>query len=922
MAFDCQACALRKNCGHPVVGMGKFSNLGPAAVDLTCVGGLAVIGLSPNMGAARSGYPMAMPGMGSEAETLGRLLSESGLQPEEVFRTYLLKCPQTEVLDPKSRKAKPTPADIKISVNACHTHLEAELSAVQPKVIIALGAQVSKRITGGSIEAGMYEGVDSSKAVRIQALGGSESIPNRSGFFRAFSCPGLEEAAENQASYGQALSVFKAARALLHPESQGSDSPGLLTSGDDGGKVENIIHYAYTSDEIIAAFEAIYAKSDTESYMQFDFETSGLVWYKRRFFPHVAKILCLGISFGEHEAWAILLRPQMRTPLILEWLQKVLEHPISKCAHNGKFDMHMAMADPQIFPVNFNFDTMLASHICAQEARHHSLDTYQYMRPDLGAYKNLPDKYCPDKDERGYESCPDPILLEYCAKDVLLTATVRKYFEAKKIELGMGPLFHELVMPHSAIATMAEFTGVSFDTDGAMELGSQYLKESEMLETKILEALGRSPESSMPLFAGSTSGAPLNLRSDKQLGELLYGPISKGGLGFKPPAMTESNKPSTDAESLETLIREHPEIGPVLKDLLQMRELEKKMGYFGYGRRDDGSEGVTQPKHEDKRVGLLHCVDIDGFLHTDYRIHGTTTGRLSSVRPNLQNPPNDKALRGTIRARPGHVFIDSDYSQLELRIITIESKEDALMAVFREGRDPHTETACRAFGMKPEDFQGVSYKGKTYPSEALVLDEYPDANKKEIKNNSKRSERTLAKNINFGVICYGGGPQVLMSAVPGTKRDVAEASIEEAKRGYPKLNAWIEATHATTRKTGCVRYSMGRIRRFHGMNKGDETLVAMALRQDVNHKIQGTGADCLTESMIRIARSLVEAGLSFQARILLEIHDAVIVECREEVRDEVAAIIRTSMTAPKSFLADTVPLEISMKFVNNLGDEL
>lgn len=332
-------------------------------------------------------------------------------------------------------------------------------------------------------------------------------------------------------------------------------------------------------------------------------------------------------------------------------------------------------------------------------------------------------------------------------------------------------------------------------------------------------------------------GHGINLSSPKQVGELLFEQL---GVPTKGVRRTKTGTYSTDAETLERLRDQHPVIGLILEH----RGLTKLLSTY---------------------VDALPAAVLKetGRIHPKFHQTVAATGRLSCSDPNLQNIPirDDwgRRIRRCFVAAPGHTFVGADYSQIELRILAHVSNDPGLIAAFREGADVHTRTAAEVFDTTPE----------------AVTPE----------------QRRAAKAINFGLM-YGMGAQRLARSL-GISPSEAKAYIDRYFERYPGVRAFREAAIAAAREHGYSTTLMGRRRWIPEFASNDPRLIAQAERIAVNSPIQGSAADIIKLAMIRIHRRL---GAEFPgARLILQVHDELLVEAPEADAAAVEALVAAEM---------------------------
>ncbi|MEY4388751.1 MAG: polymerase [Chloroflexota bacterium] len=349
--------------------------------------------------------------------------------------------------------------------------------------------------------------------------------------------------------------------------------------------------------------------------------------------------------------------------------------------------------------------------------------------------------------------------------------------------------------------------------------------------------------------AAKAVGHAVPFSSPKQLGELLF-----GELGLPKGKRTKTGAWSTDASVLEEIQGEHPVVGLVL----EWRTVSKLQGTY---------------------VGALpKLIEGDGRLHTTFQQAVAATGRLSSVDPNLQNIPIRSELGRQIRsafvAAKGTTLVAADYSQIELRILAHVTRDPFLIAAFAAGEDIHRATAAR------------------------VLDKQPAA--------VDEGERAMAKMVNFG-IAYGMGDFGLATRA-GISREAAKGFIAGYFERYPGIKRYIDAIKEEARAAGAVTTQLGRRRPIPELRAANPALRAAGERAAINHPIQGTAADIIKIAMIRLAPRLAEVGLA--ARLILQVHDELLLEAPDAEVDRLVPLLRETM---EGALALDVPLTVEVK---------
>ena len=345
------------------------------------------------------------------------------------------------------------------------------------------------------------------------------------------------------------------------------------------------------------------------------------------------------------------------------------------------------------------------------------------------------------------------------------------------------------------------------------------------------------------------SGGAFNINSTKQLGELLF---DKLGL---PPVKKTKTGYSTNADVLEKLKNKHPII-PAIMDYRMLTKLKSTYA-----------------------DGLLKEIREDGRIHTTFQNLVTATGRLSSTEPNLQNIPVRTDLGAEIRKmfvpKPGCVLVDADYSQIELRVLAHIAGDETMANAFRNGMDIHTVTASQVFGVDTDQVTPL--------------------------------QRRHAKAVNFGIV-YGISEFSLSEDI-GVSRYEAKAYIENYLSNYRGVRTYMKKVVEDARAIGYTETMFGRRRYIPELKSSNFNVRSGAERIALNTPIQGTAADLIKLAMIRVDAALRE---NFpDAKLLLQVHDELIVECPEGIAEDVAALVSREMEAVAEL---SVPLTAEAKF--------
>jgi len=500
-------------------------------------------------------------------------------------------------------------------------------------------------------------------------------------------------------------------------------------------------------------------------------------------------------------------------------------------AHNLKYDSMINVMNGIVNEKLFA-DTLVMIHLYDQSLEK---QLEKRVRQDFGYSKKTFEEVSGFKWKNINWSRDGDLLLEslamYAGEDAYWETKV--FYKYKPLLDADGWKVHDRIeLPMIPILRDAKIRGVKIDTALLKDMSDSVIP---MLDNYIQDIYDE-------------AGCVFNLNSPKQKKEVFFDKMRLPIIGT-----TKTGEPSTDAKTY----KEWAEMGITLGEkLLKYSELNKlNTGYI-------------------QAIPLL--VDRDNVLRGDINSCGTETGRASSSNPNLQNQPNnsDFPVRCAFVPRDGYVFVNYDYSQLELRVMAHMSKDKHFLEVFRNGEDPHGDVAKRL---------GIPRKG--------------------------------AKVVNFGVL-YGMGPDKLAATI-GVEAATAKRIIQvDYMKTYSGFAKWKEATENFARRNGYVRNLFGRMRRLRDATKeSDKKKFYAALRQSVNTIIQGTGADIVKLATISAVTSLKKAGLD--CHFLLQVHDELLFEVRVDQMMEAEKIIVDCMSHTTKL---DVPLDVDGKILQNWGE--
>lgn len=541
--------------------------------------------------------------------------------------------------------------------------------------------------------------------------------------------------------------------------------------------------------------------------------------------------------------------------LVLNELREILESAdYPKVFQNAKFDRSIFRCQG-IKLAGVVFDTMLASYVLEPEGVHNLGNLADKYLPDLGisspSYKDLVPK------NQTIADLDIGKVAYYCGSQVYATFhLVDKLREALKEkdkerppEKSLQRLLVEVELPLEPVLAEMEYVGISIDSDYLENLSQELGKQLEELENQAYKEVGE----------------VFNLSSPKQLSELLF---EKLNLSRKKSRKTKTGY-STDAAVLEKLQGDHP----VIDRILEHRSLAKLKSTY--------VDALPQLVREDSQR-----------IHTDFNQTVTTTGRLSSSNPNLQNIPIrtefSKQIRKAFLPEAGWLLVSADYSQIELRILAHLSQEPVLMEAYQNNRDVHTVTAQLLF-----------------EKETITPD-----------------ERRLGKTINFGVI-YGMGAQKFARSV-GVSVTESKEFLDRYKRQYSQVFDCLDNFKKEATARGYVETILGRRRYFHleadslrqlkGSNPEAIDLdylnrlnlnYSQSLRAAANAPIQGSSADIIKKAMVKMHDIL----LSYRARMLLQVHDELVFEVPRDEWEKLQPLIKSTM---ENAVELTVPLVVDI----------
>jgi DNA polymerase-1 len=521
---------------------------------------------------------------------------------------------------------------------------------------------------------------------------------------------------------------------------------------------------------------------------------------------------------------------QVDVDAALAALKDLLEDPsILKVGQNIKYDMLvLARHGIAVAPLD---DTMLLSYVLEGGAHGHGMEelAHLYLGRDTIGYKDVVGS---GRNQVTFDLVALDKALDYAAEDADVTFHLHALLKPRLVEERMVAVYETLERPLIPVLVAMEREGIKVDARELKRLSDDFTDRLADLEVEIHRLAGHE----------------FNVGSPKQLGEVLFDEMGlSGGKKGKTGAY------GTGADVLEDLAAQGHDLPA---RVLDWRRLSKLKSTYA-----DSLLGQINPE--------------TGRVHTSYSMAGTSTGRLASSDPNLQNIPirteEGRKIRRAFVPEAGHRLLSADYSQIELRLLAHVADIEALKHAFRDGQDIHAMTASQVFGVPLEDMDPLT--------------------------------RRKAKAINFGII-YGISPFGLARQL-GIERGEAAAYIDAYFERYPGIRDYMDRTKELARSQGFVTTLFGRKVHVRGINDRNPAARNFAERAAINAPIQGGAADIIKRAMIRVPGALAEAGL--KARMLLQVHDELIFEVPEAEVEATAAVVRDTMEGATRL---SVPLDV------------
>jgi len=525
----------------------------------------------------------------------------------------------------------------------------------------------------------------------------------------------------------------------------------------------------------------------------------------------------------------------------IEAIKPLLEDPgVLKIGHNLKFDWQI-FAQRGIVTAPYD-DTLLMSYVLDAGRTDHAVSalTHRYFGHTVIDFNEITKS---GRTRVTLDCIPIERAAEFAAEDADATLRLWHVLRARLATDRMVNVYETLERPMVAVLGRMEGRGIAIDRQTLMRLSGEFATESARLEEE----------------AQKVAGQPFNLGSPKQIGDVLF-----GSLGLPGGTKTKTGAWSTSASVLEDLAEQGHELPQKILDWRQVSKL-----------RSTYTDAL--PNYVDPRTHRVH---------TSYALAATTTGRLSSSEPNLQNIPirteAGRKIRRAFIAQPGHKLVSADYSQIELRLLAEVANVPALRQAFQDGTDIHAMTASEMFGVPVKDMPG------------------------EI--------RRRAKAINFGII-YGISAFGLANQL-GIAREEAGAYIKKYFERFPGIRDYMDETRDFCREHGYVLTLFGRKCHYPDIRASNPSIRAFNERAAINARLQGSAADIIRRAMARMEDALADAKLS--AQMLLQVHDELVFEVPDKDVEKILPVVKRVMEdAPHPAVQLHVPLSVEARAADN-----
>lgn len=536
--------------------------------------------------------------------------------------------------------------------------------------------------------------------------------------------------------------------------------------------------------------------------------------------PLLSELVGLSFAFKEGEAYYVPISSDRETAKYqVDIFKPFFENEeIDKVGQNLKYDI-LVLRNYDIHVKGKLFDTMIAHYLLNPELRH-GMD---YMAETYLKYRtiHIEELIGPrGKNQKSMRDVDPEIVTDYAAEDADITLKLKNILKQEIRDNKLEKLFYDIECPLVYVLADMEWTGVRLDLKALEELSSQYTAELQRIEKEITDM----------------AGIEFNVNSPKQIGEILFDKL----MIVDKPKKTKTGQYKTGEEELEKIRSKHP----IIEKILEQRGLKKLLGTY-----IDAFPLLINPR--------------TGKIHTSFNQTVAATGRLSSTNPNLQNIPirdeRGKEMRKVFIPDEKCLFVSSDYSQIELRIMAHLSGDKNMTEAFNKGQDIHAATAAKIYKLPLEEVTG--------------------------------DMRRKAKTANFGII-YGITPFGLSERL-NIPRSEAKELIDGYFATFPQVKEYMDESISHAREKGFVETLLGRKRYLADINSRNAIVRGYAERNAINAPIQGSAADIIKMAMIRIFHRLQKEKL--QSKMILQVHDELNFNVFPDELEKVKAIVTEEM---------------------------
>lgn len=620
------------------------------------------------------------------------------------------------------------------------------------------------------------------------------------------------------------LSLFDNFSTITQAEEKYSSLSELTSVSHDYKLIEN--------QEDISQF---LAKISIQDFFCFDTETTSTDVFS-------ADLVGMSFCWKKNEAFFVLL-PENRDEAqeIVDQFKPLFENDkILKIGQNLKFDVLM-LKQYGVEVKGELFDTMIAHYLIQPELRH-GMDALaeQYLKYKTVTYEELTTEN--GKKNLPLRSVDKNRLADYAAEDADITFQLYEIFKEELVKNNLDKLFKTIEMPLMHVLCEMENAGVTIDEKSLKESSVKMTAEMDNIANEIYSLAGHS----------------FNISSPKQVGEVIYNELNL----VEKVKKTKGGQMSTSEDVLISLKSKHP----IIEKILDYRGVKKLLSTY-----IDALPEIVNSH--------------TGKIHTSFNQTVTSTGRLSSSNPNLQNIPvrdnMGREIRRCFVASDDCVFLSADYSQIELRVMAHVSEDEGLISSFLSGFDFHQDTASKIFKV---------------PTEEVT-----------------KEMRSKAKTANFGIL-YGISAFGLAERL-SISRDEAKQMIESYFEAFPKVYDFLEKTKAFAHEHEYVETLFGRRRFIQDINSRNGSLRQNAERNAINAPIQGTAADIIKMAMINIQREIESRGL--KSRMIIQVHDELNFNVLKSEEDIMREIVKSEM---ENVFKMKVPLKVELSVASNWLD--